>query len=203
MQILKDEIRKRILSAAMEEFMEKGFPGASMRSIADRSFIRVSNLYNYFRGKEDLFNALADPVFGKFNSFMKDFLKREPEPDFKNNEFVSGFAQLLLEELGVFLIENRRGMILLFDKSGDTRHENLREKVIGMLEEHFIGASGVGHSKSRSGAGGGHFVMHIIATNLLEGIMEILRHGQSEKRMKDSLASLIHYHVRGFAFLAV
>ena len=38
-QVLKEDIREKILQSALEEFYEKGFTGAVMRSIAGRARI--------------------------------------------------------------------------------------------------------------------------------------------------------------------
>ena len=62
MQFAKDEIRKSILKAAREEFLEKGFRDASIRSITARAKTSKSNLYNYFADKDALFRAVSEPT---------------------------------------------------------------------------------------------------------------------------------------------
>ena len=61
MQFLKDEVRNAIVAAALSEFMEKGYGGASMRSIASSAGITAGNIYRYFVTKDSLFNAIMDP----------------------------------------------------------------------------------------------------------------------------------------------
>ena len=53
-QKLKDELRQAIIEAAKEEFLQKGYENASMRSIAAKADITVGNIYRYFENKEDL-----------------------------------------------------------------------------------------------------------------------------------------------------
>ena len=50
--------RQAILDAALELFAEKGFFGTSLRDVAAAVGVRESALYNYFAGKEALFEAL-------------------------------------------------------------------------------------------------------------------------------------------------
>lgn len=55
MQTLKSDIRNRILSAAKEQFVQRGYLKTSMREIADAVDVGVGNLYNYFENKDELF----------------------------------------------------------------------------------------------------------------------------------------------------
>jgi AcrR family transcriptional regulator len=50
--------RQAILDAALDLFAEKGFFGASLRDVAAVVGVRESALYNYFPGKDALFDAL-------------------------------------------------------------------------------------------------------------------------------------------------
>ena len=52
MQTLKSDIRNRILSAAKEQFVQRGYLKTSMREIADAVDVGVGNLYNYFENKD-------------------------------------------------------------------------------------------------------------------------------------------------------
>jgi AcrR family transcriptional regulator len=53
----------RIASCALEAFCEKGFKGASIRTIAARSGVSVGNLYNHAPSKEALFDRLFEERF--------------------------------------------------------------------------------------------------------------------------------------------
>ena len=55
MQYPKDDIQKEILKAAEKVFLENGFPKASMREIAQEAQVGLSNIYNYFKSKDDIF----------------------------------------------------------------------------------------------------------------------------------------------------
>jgi AcrR family transcriptional regulator len=50
--------RQAILDAALDLFAEKGFFGTSLRDVASAVGVRESALYNYFPGKDALFDAL-------------------------------------------------------------------------------------------------------------------------------------------------
>ena len=49
---------QRILEAAYKLFAEKGYRGSSMREIAEWSGIKAGSIYNHFKNKEDIFEAV-------------------------------------------------------------------------------------------------------------------------------------------------
>ena len=55
---------QKILPASMEEFLEKGFEGATMRSVAEKAGITAAGLYRHFLDKETMFSNY-DPPTGK------------------------------------------------------------------------------------------------------------------------------------------
>jgi AcrR family transcriptional regulator len=52
--------RQAILDAALDLFADKGFFGTSLRDVAKSVGVRESALYNYFAGKDALFDALLE-----------------------------------------------------------------------------------------------------------------------------------------------
>ncbi len=50
--------RQAILDAALDLFADKGYFGTSLRDVAPSVGVRESALYNYFAGKDALFDAL-------------------------------------------------------------------------------------------------------------------------------------------------
>ena len=56
----RDARREAILDVAQEVFLEEGFSAASMSTIAARLGGSKATLYNYFKSKDDLFNAYVE-----------------------------------------------------------------------------------------------------------------------------------------------
>ena len=71
----RDVRREAILEAAKEVFMEVGFAAASMSMIAARVGGSKGTLYNYFKSKEELFEAyIRSHCAWQFEAIMADFL---------------------------------------------------------------------------------------------------------------------------------
>ncbi|MBU0934836.1 MAG: TetR/AcrR family transcriptional regulator [Spirochaetes bacterium] len=55
MQILKEELRQKILHTAIKEFLSQGYEAASLRKIAGICDIAPGSIYNYYPSKADLY----------------------------------------------------------------------------------------------------------------------------------------------------
>ena len=58
----KTESHIKVNIAIREEFMEKGFEGASIRSIGARAGMTSAGLYRHYPDKEAMFSAIVDPL---------------------------------------------------------------------------------------------------------------------------------------------
>ncbi len=52
--------RARLVEAAYQQFLQRGFHGTTMRQIAEAAGLAVGGIYNHFRSKEDVFAAVLD-----------------------------------------------------------------------------------------------------------------------------------------------
>lgn len=109
-QILKEEVRIRIVNAATLEILENGFEKASMRKIARKAGVTVGNLYRYFDGKEALVKKIVDPALTQLNLLVKS----------ETNNHLSLFSdidfQVSFEEIEKMLRNFSGGFTGLFDQ---------------------------------------------------------------------------------------
>jgi len=60
-----ERTRKKILDAAREEFFSKGFSSTRIESIAARANVKKQLLYHYFKGKDEIFEAVMDILYSE------------------------------------------------------------------------------------------------------------------------------------------
>ena len=69
---------ERLLDAAEAVFAERGYDAASLGDIADRVGVRPQAIYNHFRGKWELYEAVLERLLDPFLALLED-AARTPE----------------------------------------------------------------------------------------------------------------------------
>ncbi|WP_105615216.1 TetR/AcrR family transcriptional regulator [Vallitalea okinawensis] len=125
-QYKKDEIKKRILLNAKEEFMEKGFLNSSMRDIAKKSKISVSNMYNYFINKEELFQKIVKDVYQEILHFntTEAISMYYTRIDHYESDLEKTISQLIS-----YVAKNKEVLKLLLIKSTGSQYADFRNEL--------------------------------------------------------------------------
>ncbi|MDL2282830.1 TetR/AcrR family transcriptional regulator, partial [Parabacteroides sp. OttesenSCG-928-G06] len=85
MQVLKKDIQDNIINTATRLFYNQGFGDTSMRQIADELDMSVSNLYKYFKNKEDLFSEIVKGYYTQYLANFKKFVSHEEKDSFDSD----------------------------------------------------------------------------------------------------------------------
>ena len=90
--------RTQIVDAALSEFREAGFVGASMDRIATRANVSKRTVYNHFESKEALFRAIIDMLLEQVTQALD--LAYDPARDIREQLVDLGWAEgrLLMSE---------------------------------------------------------------------------------------------------------
>lgn len=133
-QRLKPEVRERILDAATQVLMERGFHGATVARIAAVAELSAGNIYRYFQNKEALYDAVIDDGFvDTFEELLRSrvgalaALGSLVEPDLEARERQ---ARLL-----DFLVEHRSRVVILLDRSEGTRHADFAGRFVALMAD--------------------------------------------------------------------
>ena len=60
----------QVMAAVKEEFLEKGFEAASVRSIAARAGMSAAGLYRHYPNKEAMFEDLVQPLIQEMDEWV-------------------------------------------------------------------------------------------------------------------------------------
>lgn len=197
MQVKKEEIRKKILDVAREEFIQNGFIGTSMRTIAKKSKISTSNIYNYFKNKDDLFAEILKSTISKIKEGIKalENLRVTGENDFWSFEFSKKQFDLLMQ----FVHKNREDLDLILFKSHGSSIQDFKDEVIekytdlNMKHLEFLGKI---HPEMNTNLS--RFFIHNVSSFYANIINEIIMHNISYEKMKKYSEEIITFVYFGY-----
>ncbi|HEY3624140.1 MAG TPA: TetR/AcrR family transcriptional regulator [Roseiarcus sp.] len=87
-----DRNRARILDAAIEVFALRGYDGARIAEIAERSQLPKANVYYYFRTKRTIYQTIIENLIGEWDAALAQLdAARNP------SEALSGYIRVKLE----------------------------------------------------------------------------------------------------------
>lgn len=131
MQVLKDDIRRRILDAARSQFTNHGFANTLMKDIASDAEMTVGNLYRYFSGKDDLFVAVVTPAIAAIDDLIASIKPPESE---KTSDF-NQFQQTIVERVLHLFLHHKTELQILLNGSTNSSLENMRHHVVEALSQ--------------------------------------------------------------------
>jgi len=171
MQYQKEDIKKRILDAALFEFEKEGYYKASVLRIATRSKVAIGNLYRYFKGKSELFDALV----GIAAAEIEGFIRTSYQENIQGLES-AGQAEKKLRDGIVYLFETYgREFLLLLDRSQGSAYNEygvkLCREICHLWKEAFV-----------KGGAEDAFILELIAEGFVGGLIKIFRIAKPEER---------------------
>ena len=97
-ELTKAANRQTILDAAREVFSELGFDAATVRDIIRRTNLSVGAFYNYYRSKEEVFDALADDGARRFRPILHAQAAKATDFESYLRAAVSAYFNFIAEE---------------------------------------------------------------------------------------------------------
>ncbi|MEE3356405.1 MAG: helix-turn-helix domain-containing protein [Candidatus Weimeria sp.] len=120
-------VSKRLLKAAREEFLQKGYENASLRTIAAKAQTSPRAIYTRFANKEDLFHGVVFPVYEDFIHLYEEeraaYWKRGQNKDFSVD------PETIYIRYIEYAYRYREDFVLLLTCSGGTRYENFTRQI--------------------------------------------------------------------------
>lgn len=186
MQYLKEEVKNRILEAALREFKENGYVDASMRTIAHNAGVALGNVYRYFKNKDELFNEVIEPVYTQLMTVLFDVGKTDDAEQRIQVLYIMDIVEKIMEVFHKYSTE----FIILIDKSRGSKYENFTEELINLIENRL--KCELVPKFTRIGIEiKDELIIYVVASSLVQGMLVILRNCNDEKRIKELMSQLL------------
>lgn len=197
MQVLKEELRTRIVEAARDEFYLKGYEKASMRGIAGKAGITAGNLYRYFKNKDEIFEAIVSPVYNLLFYYIEHHNEEHEQGDVDKltEETIFRLINEGSDRIAAVLKSYRKSFLILVDGSGGTKYAGVKELAVRTLAEHMEE-----HHTERKVVDkieGFGSLARAVATSFIEGYLDIIRSNDDDEALTQTVKDYTYVMLTG------
>ncbi len=196
MQTRKDNIRIELLRAGRREFVAKGFKDASMRAIAREANVSLSNIYNYFESKDDLFVQVLKPTMEVLERVLDD---PEGEANVRFDLALTDLPRRLTHVFTELLWQHRAELEILLYRAHGSVLEGFKE---ALVERHMQAErEGMRRLKARYPQlhiDFSEFFFHTMSSWWINTIGELVTHDLTREELEAFLAEYMEFGTAGW-----
>lgn len=178
-----NQTRKRILKKAETEFLECGFLGANLRSIASKAKVTTGALYNHFKNKEVLFDSLVKEVSEEFYKTFKSKHLASTELDMLEEQSEEGTDWMLN-----YVYDNFNVFKLIYCCSDGSSYVGYVDKLIEVEESTYRKTITCNSSKNDL------FFIHVVSSMSIHNLFEVVEHDLSRSDAIEYMEKIKRYH---------
>lgn len=191
-----------IEQAAMQEFLEKGFQGASLRQIVKNAGVTTGAFYGYFSSKEALFNALVEPhaaaLMGRFMEAQTSFAELPEEEQVSHMGDESGnYVRWMVD----YICQHRDPVKLLLTRSEGTSYERFVHNMVEVEVEYTLRYIEVLRHLGKDVPELSNSICHIIASGMFNGLFEIAIHDMPKEQALQYVEQFRTFYTGGWLSL--
>ena len=191
-----------IEQAAMQEFLEKGFQGASLRQIVKNAGVTTGAFYGYFSSKEALFNVLVEPhaaaLMGRFMEAQTSFAELPEEEQVSHMGDESGnYVRWMVD----YICQHRDPVKLLLTRSEGTSYERFVHNMVEVEVEYTLRYIEVLRHLGKDVPELSNSICHIIASGMFNGLFEIAIHDMPKEQALQYVEQFRTFYTGGWLSL--
>ncbi len=198
-QVLKDDVRERILGAALEVFAAQGYAGATMTAIAERAGLGTASLYRYYASKGELFDAVVTPALAeRFEALLERRVRALAQATFGEP---ASRTDERGDEMLRFWVQHRLAVVVLLDRAAGTAYAPFGERFVQLLVSSTLTQLRAAHPGLRVDA-----TARLVLTRIFENtrgmLASLLEAFADERALREAIEGFWSYQVpglRGFA----
>lgn len=192
-------VSESILACAKTEILEKGFEGASLRTIAQKAGTSTNSIYVRFRDKSGLFEALVKPAA----EGLKEMVRSMQEPYIPAMEAESDshgftYADDCFPKILSYLYDNFDTFRLLMTCSYGTPYADFIHELSVIDAEsykRYIEASG---NDALSSGRASENLLHLLSSGFYSGLLELVVHNITREEAEKDLLRLRKFYLAGW-----
>lgn len=190
---------EKIQRAALEEFLKKGFRGASLRQIVKNAGVTTGAFYGYFPSKEALFASIVEPhaamLMERFVEAQNSFARL---PEGEQPKHMEEEAETYLHWMVGYICQHRVPVKLLLTRAEGTEYEQFVHRMVVIETESTLRYMDVLRRLGKEMQEVDWQMCHILASGMFNGIFEVVVHDMSDEQAMRYVDQLRDFYTAGW-----
>lgn len=192
----------KIQETAIEEFLENGFRGASLRQIVKNAGVTTGAFYGYFSSKEALFASIVEPhAQALMANFMQTQIKFADLPKDEQPSHMAIESGACVNWMVDYICDHRDPFKLLLLKAEGTSYENFVHNIVEVEVEYTLKYIDVLRELGHDVPEIDRTLCHIIASAMFGGIFEVVIHDIPKNQAIHGVEQLRAFYTAGWLAL--
>ena len=194
-----EEFDALIEQYAKQEFLQKGFSDASLRTIAKNAGVSTSTIYTRYVDKEGLFRFLVEPASNAMVSYVERSLAGfEALPDEVQLEQRTDISDQGFSVLVDMIYENFDQFKLLVTCSPTNFYHEFLEKIVALDIQCMRKFLTVTHCRAYADGEITDGFLHVVSSAFYSGIFEVVIHDMPRKEAENYINQLRKFYNSGW-----
>ncbi len=188
----------KVNKAIKEEFLEKGFEAASIRSIGARAGMTSAGLYRHYTDKEAMFNAMVEPLISEIKAWTTNHTEKKYsliDSDAANSD---ASAESFIDLVREVILPRRDEFKLLMTCSSGTKYENFIHEYARDNQEELMDAIKFLKDKGYPTSDIDEEELHMLLSAYLTACFEPIIHDCDDARIEKYLNTIQDFFMPGW-----
>ncbi len=192
--------REKLIEAARQEFLKKGYNKASLRSICADAGMTTGALYFFFENKADLFAAIVDPPLNGLKKLLYDHFSKDTAAmqAITSLDMIDLDHSLISDRIVTYVYENYDSFMLLLGSAENTVYENVVDEFADIIDRSICSMLSAFPGYTCD-AYMSHWMSHIS----MDAYIQVIKHEKDVEIAKKRLRDILNYLVIGWMKLAM
>ncbi len=189
---------EKVKKAVKEEFLEKGYEDASIRSIGARAGMTSAGLYRHYADKEAMFNAMVEPLIDSIKEWTRKHTDKKYcllDDGVPDNEL---FGETFVDMVKEVILPRRDEFILLISRSAGTKYENFIHDYVEDNQKEFLEAIRYLKGKGYQTVELGEEELHMLLSAYLTACFEPIIHDYDDTKVINYLNTVQEFFMPGW-----
>lgn len=190
---------QNILAVACEEFLQKGFQGASLRNIVRRANVTTGAFYGYFKSKEELFDALVKNqythILEMYRTTLDNFHRMLPD---EQRSCMAEYTIAEMSHMTDYIYDHFEAFKLILCCSEGTLYENL---IHDMSQMDCDATRDFSNTMNQNGMEMNVVhpqLEHMLTSGMFYAFFEMVVHDIPKESTAEYIRQLVHFYEAGW-----